>query len=104
METVRNKIARVAVRNRWISLGVALAVPRFSGTDCCMYRRRRSSRISFRRPHPFVKTYLDHPNFGNPLTVTMMVKRTDRKGYLYRRDDGQKLEISATLSCPGCRS
>lgn len=27
--------------------------------------------------HPFVETYRDHPNFGNPLTVTVMVKRTD---------------------------
>lgn len=24
--------------------------------------------------HPFVETFKDHPNFGNPLTVTMMVK------------------------------
>src|SRR5690606_17034277 len=23
------------------------------------------------------KTYLDHPNFGNPLTIQVMVKRTD---------------------------
>jgi len=27
--------------------------------------------------HPFVQVYKDHPNFGNPLTVTVMVKRTD---------------------------
>ena len=24
--------------------------------------------------HPFVQTYKDHPNFGNPLTVTVMIK------------------------------
>ena len=27
--------------------------------------------------HPFVETFKDHPNFGNPLTVTMMVKVKD---------------------------
>jgi hypothetical protein len=27
--------------------------------------------------HPFVQTYKDHPNFGNPLTVTVMVRRKD---------------------------
>ncbi len=27
--------------------------------------------------HPFVQTFKDHPNFGNPLTITIMVKRTD---------------------------
>ena len=31
----------------------------------------------FPKTHPFVETYTAHPNFGNPLTVTMMVKRTD---------------------------
>lgn len=27
--------------------------------------------------HPFVQTYTDHPNFGNPLTITVMIKRKD---------------------------
>ena len=27
--------------------------------------------------HPFVQTYKDHPNFGNPLTVTIMVENKD---------------------------
>ncbi len=26
---------------------------------------------------PFVQVFKDHPNFGNPLTVTVMIKRTD---------------------------
>jgi uncharacterized protein len=26
---------------------------------------------------PFVQVFKDHPNFGNPLTITLMVKRTD---------------------------
>jgi hypothetical protein len=31
----------------------------------------------FPENHPFVQTYKDHPNFGNPLTITVMVKRKD---------------------------
>ncbi len=79
METVRNKIARVAVRNRWISLGVALAVTAFFGYGLLHVQAKTIFSDLFPKTHPFVKTYLDHPNFGNPLTVTMMVKRTDGK-------------------------
>ena len=39
---------------------------------------------------PFVQTYADHPNFGNPLTVTIMVKRTDGKK-IYNYDTLQKV-------------
>ena len=39
---------------------------------------------------PFVQTFLDHPNFGNPLTVTIMVKRTDGKN-IYNHDTLQKV-------------
>ena len=39
--------------------------------------------------HPFVQTYKDHPNFGNPLTVTMMVKRKD--GDIYNPETLQKV-------------
>src|ERR1700679_2864090 len=33
---------------------------------------------------PFVKLFKDHPNFGNPLTVTIMVKRKD--GDIYNHE------------------
>ncbi len=42
------------------------------------------------KTHPFVQTYKDHPNFGNPLTVTVMVKRTDG-GTIYNVDTLQKV-------------
>lgn len=34
--------------------------------------------------HPFVQTYKDHPNFGNPLTVTIMVE--NKKGDIYNAE------------------
>jgi len=39
--------------------------------------------------HPFVQTFRDHPNFGNPLTVTIMVKRKD--GDIYNAETLQKI-------------
>jgi predicted RND superfamily exporter protein len=33
---------------------------------------------------PFVQVFKDHPNFGNPLTVTVMIKRTD--GDIYNHE------------------
>jgi predicted RND superfamily exporter protein len=38
---------------------------------------------------PFVQVYYDHPNFGNPLTMWIMVKRT--KGDIYNTDTLQKV-------------
>lgn len=39
--------------------------------------------------HPFVQTYKDHPNFGNPLTVTIMVEA--KSGDIYNADTLQKV-------------
>jgi predicted RND superfamily exporter protein len=39
--------------------------------------------------HPFVETFSDHPNFGNPLTVTIMVK--NKEGSIYNGDTLQKV-------------
>ncbi len=38
---------------------------------------------------PFVQVFKDHPNFGNPLTVTLMVKRKD--GDIYNADTLSKV-------------
>lgn len=38
---------------------------------------------------PYVKVFLDHPNFGNPLTMTIMIKRKD--GDIYNQDTLQKV-------------
>jgi len=39
--------------------------------------------------HPFVQTFKDHPNFGNPLTITLMVKRKD--GDIYNLETLEKV-------------
>ena len=77
MESLRHKIARLAVRNRWVTLGIALAITLFFGVGLLHIEARTIFSDLFPRTHPFVQAFKDHPNFGNPLTVTVMVKRTD---------------------------
>ena len=79
METIRHKISRIAVRNAWVTLGVALLITAVFGYGLFHVQAKTIFSDLFPKSHPFVKTYKDHPNFGNPLTVTMMVKRTDGK-------------------------
>ena len=43
----------------------------------------------FPKTHPFVQTYQDHPNFGNPLTVTLMVQA--KEGTIYNSDTLDKV-------------
>ena len=77
MESLRHKIARLAVRNRWVTLGIALAITLFFGYGLLHIEARTIFSDLFPKTHPFVQAFKDHPNFGNPLTVTVMVKRTD---------------------------
>ena len=49
----------------------------------------RYSRDLFPRGHPYVETYLDHSNFGNPLTVTLMVKV--KEGTIYNPETLDKV-------------
>ena len=80
METFRHRIARVAVHNRWLSLALAIAVTAVFSYGLLHVQAKTIFSDLFPKTHPFVQTYRDHPNFGNPLTVTMMVKRADGKG------------------------
>ena len=72
MESLRHKIARLAVRNRWVTLGIALAITLFFGYGLLHIEARTIFSDLFPKTHPFVQAFKDHPNFGNPLTVTVM--------------------------------
>jgi len=79
LETLRHKIARTAVRNQWFSLAIAVVITVIFGYGLLNVQTKTIFSDLFPKTHPFVKTYLDHPNFGNPLTVSLMIKRTDGK-------------------------
>lgn len=62
-----------------MSLAAALLVTVFFAVGALRVEVRTVFSDLFPVTHPFVQTYKDHSNFGNPLTVTIMVKRTDGK-------------------------
>ena len=90
METMRHRIARIAVGNRWVSLSIALVITAFFSYGLKDVHGKTIFSDLFPSTHPFVKTFHDHPNFGNPLTVTMMIERTDGKS-VYTADTLAKM-------------
>ncbi len=79
MESLRHKVARIAVSNRWVTLSVMLLITVVLGYGVLRVESKTIFSDLFPKTHPFVQTYQDHSNFGNPLTVSIMVKRTDGK-------------------------
>jgi predicted RND superfamily exporter protein len=65
------------MHHRWVSLLVIFAITAFFAVGLSRVELRTIFTDLLPKNHPFVQTYKDHPNFGNPLTVTMMVKRKD---------------------------
>ena len=76
--------ARAAMQNRWISLGILLAITAFFAVGLKDVELKTIFSDLLPRTHPFVQTYKEHPNFGNPLTVTVMVKKSE--GDIYNPD------------------
>lgn len=77
------------MNNRWLSLLVIAAITVFFAAGLPQVELRTIFSDLFPKNHPFVQTYSDHPNFGNPLTVTVMVKRKD--GDIYNAETLSKV-------------
>ena len=77
MKTLRYRLSEFVMHNVWLSLAVLLAVTAFFGWGLRHVELKTVFSDLLPKTHPFVQVYKDHPNFGNPLTVTVMVKRTD---------------------------
>ncbi len=75
--------------HRWLSLLVLIAITGFFAVQLRNVELRTIFSDLLPSNHPFVQTYKDHPNFGNPLTVTIMVKRKD--GDIYNAETLQKV-------------
>ncbi|MCF4167294.1 MMPL family transporter [Zavarzinia compransoris] len=63
--------------NRLVTLGAAIALTVFFGLGLRNVELRTIFSDLLPADHPYVQTFKDHPNFGNPLTVTVMIKRKD---------------------------
>lgn len=75
--TLRQKVAHATIQHRWLALMLMTLITIGLGYGLKNVESKTIFSDLFPKTHPFVQTYKDHPNFGNPLTVTIMVKRVD---------------------------
>ena len=87
---LRHRLAHFTLGHRWLILGVMGLITAFFAVGVARVDIRTIFSDLFPKDHPFVKVYKDHPNFGNPLTVTLMVKRIDGKS-IYEADTLNKV-------------
>lgn len=81
---LRHRLARFTLHHRALSLGVIVLLTLFFAVGLTKVELRTIFSDLLPKNHPFVQTYKDHPNFGNPLTITIMVKR--KNGDIYNAD------------------
>lgn len=77
MKGIRYSLAAFTMNNRVLVAVMMLLITAFFAVGLSKVELRTIFSDLFPKNHPFVETYQDHPNFGNPLTVTMMVKVKD---------------------------
>lgn len=77
MNNASQKIAALAFKRPWLTLFVGLLLTIFFAFGCAQVDIKTIFSDLLPKNHPYVKTYKEHSNFGNPLTVTIMVKRID---------------------------
>ncbi len=84
MEGMRHKIARITIQHRKASWLVFIAITAFFAVGLRNVEIKTIFSDLLPKDDPFVQVFKDHPNFGNPLTVTMMVKR--KNGDIYNAE------------------
>ena len=89
MSGFRHRLAAATIRRRSLTLALVGAVTAFFAAGLPQVELRTIFSDLFPKNHPFVETFQDHPNFGNPLTVTLMVKVKD--GDIYNADTLAKI-------------
>lgn len=77
MYSLRHKIAVVLLARPWLATFIVLALTVVFGMGLRHVEMRTIFSDLLPTGHPFAETYRDHPNFGNPLTMTVMIKRSD---------------------------
>lgn len=89
MKGMRFTLAAFTLNNRLVVAGILLGITAFFAVGLTKVELKTIFSDLFPKNHPFVQTYKDHPNFGNPLTVTMMVKVKD--GTIYNPETLDKV-------------
>ena len=83
------QLASAMMKNRGMSALILFVITLFFAWGLKSVELRTIFSDLLPKNHPFVQTYKDHPNFGNPLTVTVMVKA--REGDIYNPQTLQKV-------------
>ncbi|MDD3765022.1 MAG: MMPL family transporter [Nevskiales bacterium] len=81
MHSIRFRIAHWLIAHRVVTGLVFIGLTVFFAAGLRHVELRTIFSDLLPREHPFVETYKAHPNFGNPLTITVMVK--NNKGDIY---------------------
>ena len=89
MKTIRSRISSFVMEKRGLSLIVLFAITVFFAAGLQHVELKTVFSDLLPSTHPYVQTYQDHPNFGNPLTVTVMLKRKD--GDIYNSETLEKV-------------
>lgn len=90
MDTIRFKLARWIIARRALIAGVFVVITIVFAAGIPRVDIRTIFGDLLPADDEFVQTFEDHPNFGNPLTVTIMVKRTDGQK-IYNEDTLKKV-------------
>ncbi|MDO8290542.1 MAG: efflux RND transporter permease subunit [Parvibaculum sp.] len=89
MDSYRYKLARFTLEFRWLVLAIATGLTLFFVVGLKDVELRTIFSDLLPRDHPFVQVYKDHPNFGNPLTATIMVQ--SKSGSIYNAETLKKV-------------
>lgn len=89
MNSLRARLSRLVLRNRAISAVLFLAVTLFFAMGIPSVELKTIFSDLLPEDDPFIHVFKDHPNFGNPLTITVMVKRKD--GDIYNAETLEKV-------------
>ena len=89
LKPLQARLAASLMRNSSLSLLVLGAITIFFAVGLQFVELRTIFSDLLPKNHPFVETFTDHPNFGNPLTVTIMVK--NKEGSIYNPETLQKV-------------
>lgn len=89
MDNYRFRLAAFIMNNRFVVTLIFLAITVFFAIGIQGLTIKTIFSDLLPADDPYVQVFKDHPNFGNPLTVTVMIKRKD--GDIYNTDTLQKV-------------
>lgn len=84
MESLRFRIAALVMRHRGITALIFVLITAFFAVGIRNVQLKTIFSDLLPKDDPFVQVFKDHPNFGNPLTFTLMIK--NKHGNIYNAE------------------